>query len=93
VNTCAKWVVNPDIVLREESDEWALLFNPADGQVVGVNPVGASIWKLLDGRNSIDIIIERIESEFSGVPDAVQTEVERFIDQLIERGFIGKVVS
>ena len=89
----SNWIINPDIVLREESDEWALLFDPTSGQVVGVNPVGALIWKLLDGQHSIDRIAESVQAEFSGVPDTIHTEVKTFIDQLIERGFIGNVLG
>ncbi len=87
------WIANFDIVLREEMDDWALLFDPGTGQVVGVNPVGAAIWKLLDGKHSIDMIIHSIQQEFSGSPESIAKDVDTFIDQLIERGFIGKAIS
>ena len=39
-------------MLREELDSWALLFNPANGGVVGISPVGVALWQLLDHHNT-----------------------------------------
>jgi hypothetical protein len=46
------------VVLREEFDEWAVLYNPDTADAVGINPVGVAIWKLLDGIHITDIAIE-----------------------------------
>ena len=32
--------VNPEIILREEFDGSAFLFNPDDGQIFGLNQIG-----------------------------------------------------
>ena len=48
MNTSANPVANPLIVLREEFDDWAILFDPDTGSAVGINPVGVAIWKVLD---------------------------------------------
>jgi hypothetical protein len=45
-------VANPLIVLREEFDDWAILFDPDTGNAFGLNPTGVFIWKLLDGKPS-----------------------------------------
>ena len=31
---------NPIVVLREEFDEWAVLYNPNSTAAVGINPIG-----------------------------------------------------
>ena len=44
-----KPVANPLVVLREEFDDWAVLFDPDTGNAFGLSPVGVFVWKLLDG--------------------------------------------
>ena len=49
-----KPIANPIIVLREEFDDWAVLFNPETADAVGTNPVGVAVWKQMDGQRSIE---------------------------------------
>ena len=44
-----KPIANPLVVLREEFDDWAILFDPDTGNAFGLNPTGVYLWKLLDG--------------------------------------------
>jgi hypothetical protein len=46
-------IANPTVVLREEFDDWAILFNPDTAEAVGTNPVGVAVWKLMDGRRNL----------------------------------------
>ena len=41
---------NPDVVLREEDESGALLFNPDTNQVKVVNATGLFIWKQFGSR-------------------------------------------
>lgn len=82
-------IANPVVVLREESDDWAVLFNPDTADAVGTNPVGVAVWKLMDGQRSTDEILDEISEQFNDVPEAVDEEVTSFINDLAERGFVG----
>ena len=82
-------IANPVVVLREEFDDWAVLFNPDTAAAVGTNPVGVAIWKLLNGKRSIDNIMSEIKSAFSDAPDSAVKEITTFIDALAEKGFAG----
>lgn len=86
-------IANPVAVLREEFDDWAVLFNPDTAEAVGINPVGVAVWKLMDGRRSFEEIIKQISNQFDKVPSEVDEEVTAFIAQLTERGFIGSEVE
>jgi SynChlorMet cassette protein ScmD len=86
-------IANPVAVLREEFDDWAVLFNPDTAEAVGVNPVGVSIWKLMDGRRSVEEIAASLREGYDQVPDAVAEEVDRFVADLAERGFVGYEVE
>jgi SynChlorMet cassette protein ScmD len=88
-----KPVANPTVVLREEFDDWAILFNPDTADAVGTNPVGVAVWKLMDGRHSLEEIVAEIKDQFSDVPDAAPQDVTSFIKDLAERGFVGYEVQ
>ncbi len=80
---------NPVAVLREEFDDWAILFNPDTADAVGVNPVGVAIWKLLDGRHTPEDIAARLAEWFDQTPPTLTEEVRAYIDALAQRGFVG----
>lgn len=84
-----KPIASPVVVLREEFDDWAVLFNPDTADAMGTNPVGVAVWKLLNGKRSIEEIASEIQASFEDAPEAVSKEVTAFVDTLAERGFVG----
>jgi SynChlorMet cassette protein ScmD len=86
-------VRNPVAVLREEFDDWAVLFNPDTAQAVGINPVGVSVWKLIDGKRTIDDMVAQIVKLYDEVPDSVRDDIAAFIQNLSEGGFVGYEVE
>ncbi len=84
-----KPITNPIVVLREEFDDWAVLFNPETADAVGINPVGVVIWKLMNGQRGIDGLVGEIEKHFADVPDTAIEDITAFVNDLAERGFIG----
>ena len=84
-----KPVANPLIVLREEFDDWAILFDPDTGSAFGLNPTGVFIWKLLDGRHSTDDIVQMLRDEAQEVPEEVPQHIGEFIQSLEKQGLVG----
>ncbi len=82
-------VPNPLVVLREESDDWAILFNPETAKAVGINPTGVVIWNLIDGRRKIEDILSEINEIFSNVPSTATEEISAFINEIYNDGFVG----
>lgn len=63
--------VNPQLVLREESDDCALLFDPDNGRVHLLNPTAVAVWKRLDGHRTLSEVTAVLADEFDGMgPDA-----------------------
>jgi SynChlorMet cassette protein ScmD len=89
MNQTEKPIANPIVVLREEFDDWAVLFNPDTAYAVGTNPIGVAIWKLMDGRRSIEEIVAIIKNSFDDTPDTACKEIHAFVDKLAENGFAG----
>jgi SynChlorMet cassette protein ScmD len=86
-------IANPFVVLREEFDDWAVLFNPDNGNAVGINPVGVAVWKMLDGEHNLSDIVNNVRQEFDDVSPSVDEELGAFIDDLIAKGFAGHEVK
>jgi SynChlorMet cassette protein ScmD len=89
MNPTDRPIANPIVVLREEFDDWAVLFNPNTAYAAGTNPVGVAVWKMLDGRMSIEEIVSRIKSSFEDTPDTAGQEIVAFVDTLAANGFAG----
>jgi SynChlorMet cassette protein ScmD len=86
-------IANPLIVLREEFDDWAILFDPDTGNAFGLNPTGVFIWKLLDGRHGTDAIVNRLREEADDVPEDAGEHARQFIESLEKQGLVGYEVQ
>lgn len=89
----AKPKTNPSLVLREEFDDWAVLFDPDSGRAYGLNPVSAFIWKQCDGLKTRDEILNSIEESCTGVSPEAANELDQFLSSLHESGLIGYEIS
>ena len=81
-------VAHPLIVLREESDDWAILFNPDTGEGFAIDPVAVFIWKRLDGRHMVADIASELKTRFDRVPADVEAHCREFIAELATRGLL-----
>ena len=93
MNPTDKPIANPIVVLREEFDDWAVLFNPDTADAVGTNPVGVAVWKRLNGKRSIEDIVSEIKNSFEDTPDVAFKEITAFVNTLDEKGFVGREVG
>jgi SynChlorMet cassette protein ScmD len=89
MNQTDRPIANPIVVLREEFDDWAILFNPDTAAAVGINPVGVAVWKRMDGRKSLKEIGLEIKDSFEDAPEATLEEITVFVNTLAGQGFAG----
>jgi hypothetical protein len=84
------FICNPDVVLRQEDPDGALLFNPDTNQIRVINTTGLFIWKQCDGEKDFPAIVSALKKDFDGVPDKeVGKQVNTFIDDMRANGFLG----
>jgi hypothetical protein len=85
----AVFKLHPDIVFREE-DEGAFLFNPQTDTLHCINPVGASVLKLCNGKNRFDRVCRLLEEEYDidVSPERLQGDVETFLNRLLTLNFV-----
>jgi SynChlorMet cassette protein ScmD len=89
MNQMDKPIANPNVVLREEFDDWAVLFNPDTADASGINPVGVAVWKRMDGKRNLEAIVAEINNSFEEVPAGALEEISAFVSTLAEQGFVG----
>jgi SynChlorMet cassette protein ScmD len=82
-------VTNPLIVLREEFDDWAVLFNPDTGAAFAIDPVAVFIWKRLDGKGSVQNIVAELRKNCEEVPENAEAHCRAFIDDVVKKGLAG----
>jgi len=80
-------VANPSVILREEFDNWAILFDPDTGDAFGINPVGVFIWKRLDGLRSIRDILKELRKNYENISEKAEEHLKEFIQEIVEKGF------
>lgn len=88
-----KLIGNPFVVLREEFDDWAVLFDPDTGETFAVDPVGVFVWKRLDGHHTLEDILIELRQKFEQVPEEAQEHCMEFLDDLVRHGFAGSEVQ
>lgn len=83
-----KAMAKPNAVLREEFDDWAVLFDPNTGNTFGLNPVSVYIWKYLDGEHTVNDIAKALRLDCDDVPEDAEEYIGKFIDELVENDMV-----
>ncbi len=66
----------------------AVLVWPERGEVKVLNPVGARIWQLADGRRTMGDIVDIICTEYTVQPAQAQADVLEFAAELERKGVV-----
>jgi|ADurb_Leu_03_Slu_FD_contig_123_12439_length_2292_multi_4_in_2_out_0_2 SynChlorMet cassette protein ScmD len=82
-------LANPEVVLREEFDNAHILFNAATGAMFGINAIGVLVWNHLDGRHSLDDLVEIVAAHCEAPPPETKSHIEAFIRAVLELGLAG----
>jgi len=85
----SKPIANPLATLREDFDDWAILFDPDLDTGFGLNSVGTFIWRRLDGRNTVQDIMAELSTGCDSLPEGAEYAVRAFIQNLIDKGLAG----
>ena len=72
---------------REAADEGTLILVDA-GQIFELNLLGADIWKLCDGRRSVEQIVEELQEGYDVARDELESDVREFVEEMKERGWL-----
>jgi hypothetical protein len=82
-------LANPNLVLREEEDEAAILFDPDSGAVRVLNVTAVAVWKLLDGTRTFDQLLAALGEEFDAMDANAAGQVAKLLNDLAAFGAVG----
>ena len=86
----SRYLRNPDVVLREEDQDGALLFNPDTSQMKVINHTALFIWQKCDGSVDLAAIATSMSEVFDEVlTEQVTSQIITFLDEMLADGFIG----
>jgi DNA-directed RNA polymerase specialized sigma54-like protein len=84
-----KWYITPNVVLREEADEWGILFDADTGASVALNPIAVSMFKAMQHSQDIAVVEKKVREEYEDIPETLTEDIEEFINSLVQGGFVG----
>ncbi|MBT3231634.1 MAG: PqqD family peptide modification chaperone [Calditrichaeota bacterium] len=83
---------NPEIILRDDLEEAAVLFNPENSKTFGLNRTGLVIWRNLDGKHSTSQIADEVTNQCAEIPEDLENHIKSFTDALVENGLAGYIL-
>lgn len=86
-------VVNPSLVLREESDGYAILCDPDSGRIRVLNPTAVAIWKLIDGQRTLFEVMGVLRKDFEDLDADAEEQVVELVRELCQVDVLGTVTE
>lgn len=83
----ATFVISPG-VMTEKLETGLAITKLGTERVIVLNATGCSIWNLLDGQKSLDLLIDSLATQFELTPATISQDVKDFIDRLLAAGLI-----
>jgi hypothetical protein len=79
---------SPEVILRADFSDCALLFHPLFDDLMGLTPVALAIWRALDGWRTVAEVAALVRAQFDEAPESVAEDVAAFLSVLSQRGFV-----
>jgi hypothetical protein len=78
-------------LLSKNIDEKAVILNMKNGFYYTTNHVGAYIWDICNGKNSVSDIIKMVKNEFEGNPEDIEKDIFELIDDMMDEKLLEAV--
>jgi hypothetical protein len=77
----------PDLIATDMDGE-TVMMDVESGIYFGLSGVGGRIWELLEDPRSAEDLTRAIMAEFDVDPETCRTDVQSFLDSLLENGLV-----
>jgi len=81
--------VSPDALARELDGE-VLVLDLKTSLYFGMTGTGARIWRLIEAGQDRAAIVAALAREYGVAADAIEGDVDAFLDDLLDRGLVGR---
>jgi len=75
-------------VVTEDFEGEVLIYHRRTGEVHRLDSIGAVVWRCLDGRTSVDELVEDLASVFGVDPGVVRSDVADLLERLEEASLL-----
>jgi hypothetical protein len=82
--------IAPDVLFRLVGDE-AVVLNLRSELYLGLDPVGARMWTVLNDAPSIQAAYDSLLQEYNVEPECLQRDLDELLRRLVEQGLIETV--
>ena len=69
-------------------EDEVVLLDSDEAEVIRLNPVGAEVWRAVDGERTIDGIATHVAGLFDGDPHRTRKDVLRFLKKLLQQEIV-----
>ena len=88
--------ISEDVVSREIEGELIIIpitsgIGDAEDDLYSLNESGKSIWKHINGKNSVDQVIKNLKSEFDSSENEIKNDVFGLMNEFLRRGIISEI--
>lgn len=88
--------ISDDIVAREIEDELIIVplvagIGNLEDELFTLNETGKAIWRQLDGKKSLEVIVANLAQEYSAQPHEIEQDVVGIVGELANRGMVIEV--
>ncbi len=81
--------LNPLIVFRDDFGDDAVLFNPENGKVLGLNRTGCFIWHCLEKNMTREEILDALKKACGDtLPPDAENDVDAFLGKLRDNNIL-----
>ena len=91
LNTCYR--ISADLITREIEGELVLVplvggVGNLDSDMYSLNPTGVAVWDKLDGKKTMETVIQELSVEFNASVDDVRDDVTALLSVFLEKDLI-----
>lgn len=83
----SKIVVSKDVVSCDLGGETAML-DMKEGIYYGLNPMGTTIWELIQKPITIQEVVDQILAEYEVDEETCYSDLTELLDQMVENGLV-----
>lgn len=84
-------VVRSEAIVFTELDDTVVMMHVEEGRYYELDPVGASIWALLERARSVDEVCEAMGRRYDVAPETCRADVREFLGELGRLGAVRRM--
>lgn len=78
----------PPHIIETEIDDEVSLYNPHDDSVLVLNLTASDVWRLCDGEQTLEEIVELISRTYRVKADSIREDVAAAVSEFVQAGFV-----